>query len=91
MYHVLAESTDRRIAGFWAEAATMQAAMKIGARLWQEGFLVSITGPDGSLFEATGGRKGRDADTLQRSTSDPSAHPQRNAVAGGSTGRMANM
>jgi hypothetical protein len=31
----------------------LQAAMKIGARLRLEGFHVSITGPDGSLFEAT--------------------------------------
>jgi hypothetical protein len=74
MYRVLAESTDRRIAGFWAEAATVRAAMKIGARLWQEGFLVSITGPDGSLFEATDGRKGRDADTLQRSSDRRAPH-----------------
>jgi hypothetical protein len=76
MYRVQGVSTDRRVAGFWAEAATMQAAMKIGARLWQEGLLVSIIGPDGSLYDATGGTRqaGRGFDAFRRPI-DPSHLP----------------
>jgi hypothetical protein len=53
MYVVLATSKDRKIGRLAAEVATKDAALKSARHLRKQGFVVTVTGPDGRPVDET--------------------------------------
>jgi len=53
MYTVQATSSDQKIGVLAAEVATSRAALKSARHLRRQGFVVTITGPDGKPVDET--------------------------------------